>query len=123
VRVPWRVIPALAWAGLIFWLSSQTHLPSAIFLFAGIDKLFHAVTYGILALLLLWALPRTARRPALLAMALASAYGVSDELHQALVPGRSPDVVDWLADTAGAALALGWWRVRGGTGSASPRCE
>jgi VanZ family protein len=38
----------------------------------------------------------------LLAVVLASAYGVTDELHQAFVPGRVPDPADWLVDTAGA---------------------
>ena len=35
------------------------------------------------------------------------AYGVSDELHQAFVPRRSPDVMDVLADLAGGALGAG----------------
>ncbi len=28
-------------------------------------------------------------------------YAISDELHQALVPGRSPDIFDIMADMAG----------------------
>ena len=28
-------------------------------------------------------------------------YGITDEWHQMYVPGRMPDVVDWLADVAG----------------------
>jgi VanZ family protein len=45
-----------------------------------------------------------------------SAYGASDEWHQSFVPGRSTDVRDWIADTIGAALAIGlyagwaWYR-------------
>jgi VanZ family protein len=31
-----------------------------------------------------------------------SAYGLTDEVHQAFVPNRSADPRDWLADTAGA---------------------
>jgi VanZ family protein len=38
---------------------------------------------------------------------LSSLYGISDELHQSFVPGRTPDVHDWIADTWGAAVAIG----------------
>lgn len=44
-------------------------------------------------------------RAAALAVALASAYGVTDELHQIFVPGRTCDPLDWLVDTIAAALA------------------
>ena len=40
----------------------------------------------------------------LLAIVVASAYGVTDEFHQLFVPGRACDPVDWMVDTAGAAL-------------------
>jgi VanZ family protein len=38
---------------------------------------------------------------------IATLYGVSDEIHQAFVPLRTPDVRDVIADATGAALALG----------------
>lgn len=65
------------------------------------DKLYHAGNFGVLAALLYLATGR-----AWLAVLLASLYGVSDELHQAFVPGRSADPADWLADTAGALAAV-----------------
>ncbi|HIY84267.1 VanZ family protein [Rubneribacter sp.] len=43
-------------------------------------------------------------RAVLVAIACASLYGVTDELHQLFVPDRACDPVDWLVDTAGAAL-------------------
>lgn len=49
-----------------------------------------------------------------LAVLLASLYGVSDEVHQAFVPGRSADLLDWLADTAGAAVAVSLVRLWAG---------
>ena len=77
-----------------------------------VDKLLHAGAFGILALLLALA----SGRP-LLALVLASAYGVSDELHQLAVPGRSASGLDWLADTVGAGLVAAvvflWRRPRG----------
>ena len=33
-------------------------------------------------------------------------YGATDEFHQSFVPGRTPDVNDWLVDIAGAAAAI-----------------
>ena len=35
-----------------------------------------------------------------------TAYGVTDELHQFLTPGRTPDPADWAADTLGAAIGV-----------------
>jgi VanZ family protein len=37
---------------------------------------------------------------------LSSAYGVTDELHQTLVPNRFPDMHDWAFDTLGTLLAV-----------------
>lgn len=44
------------------------------------------------------------RRALVLAIACASAYGVTDEVHQIFVDGRYCDVADWFTDTLGAAL-------------------
>jgi VanZ family protein len=75
------------------------------------DKSWHATGYAILGVLLLFPLARkrlsgVTWRRALLAILLATLYGLSDELHQAFVPGRSPDVLDVAADAAGAAAAV-----------------
>lgn len=43
---------------------------------------------------------------------------VGDELHQWVVPGRSPDLLDVVADTVGIALASWFWARR--TGRRSP---
>jgi VanZ family protein len=75
------------------------------------DKTQHALAYAGLATL---AVRATAGGrvggitvPALLtAWVVAAAYGVSDELHQAFVPGRSADVADAVADALGAAAAV-----------------
>jgi VanZ family protein len=40
-----------------------------------------------------------------LAILTASAYGLTDEVHQAFVPLREASWQDWLADTIGATLA------------------
>ena len=46
------------------------------------------------------------RRAWLVALVLASAYGVTDELHQLFVPTRTCDPVDWTVDTVAAALSV-----------------
>lgn len=55
-----------------------------------------------LANALRWHLP--VDRAVLLAIALASLYGASDEFHQLFVPQRSCDAADWAVDTVAAAL-------------------
>lgn len=116
-QVLWYWAPVALYAGTIFYLSDQPHpqdkLPS--FLFEEVsDKVLHAVEYGILALLCYrafrWAAgPVVARQAVLLAVVTASAYGITDEMHQAFIPFRESGWQDWLADTIGATIgALGW---------------
>lgn len=124
----WRTLAAaaaLAYAGLIFWLSSRPDplpfVPKGVF---SHDKIVHASAYAVLGALLALALAgtRLARGRRLLAAAvvLASLYGASDEWHQAHVPNRQPDAFDWAADTAGAlagaALAAAFLRRRSRAG-------
>ena len=95
---------AVFWAGLTFWLSSSPDAQGVggfLNLSPPWDKFYHAGNFGVLAGLLYLASGR-----AWLAILLASVYGASDELHQAYVPGRSSDVLDWLADTAGATISV-----------------
>ena len=96
---------AVAWMGVIFRLSALpgTAVPGRF------GSLGHFVVYAVLAGLYLLALDPLARasRAGVWAVALASAYGVTDEFHQYFVPGRVSDWVDWLVDTAGAIAAVG----------------
>lgn len=96
---------AAAWAGLVFWLSSRSQLPFSITLPFGVDKVAHASAYAVLGALLTLATAGarfSGRRAVLIAVALASLYGVADEIHQSFVPGRDTSAGDWAADTAGA---------------------
>lgn len=100
---------AIAWMGLIFYLSHQPVLPTPD-LFPNQDKLFHAGVYGILGSLLLmscrFSQPGYSRRQISASVLLASLYGLSDEIHQYFIPGRQADGLDWAADTLGALLAV-----------------
>jgi VanZ family protein len=94
---------------VIFWLSSRpgSDVPGRIAPYA------HFIAYAVLGALLLHSLSDPSRWVA--AAVLASLYGITDELHQAFVPGRTPDPTDWIIDTAGAlvgAALLAWWLAR-----------
>ena len=115
-----RWLPAIGWAAVIFGLSSMQSTGVG----GDLSSLAHLGAYAILAALVWWALGGRSGGPraAVLAIVIASIYGISDEYHQSFVPGRNPDVVDWALDTLGAilavlALALGarWWRKRSGS--------
>jgi VanZ family protein len=90
--------PVVLWAGLIFALSSIPDLGTGLGAWdVVVRKLAHAAEYAVLAALALRAL-----RSAPAALLLASAYAVTDEVHQAFVTGRHGSPLDWLVDTAGA---------------------
>jgi VanZ family protein len=97
---------AVLWAAAIYWTSSRptpfAFLPRGIFAH---DKLLHAGAYAILGGLVLGAIS-AARRPGIravvLAAALATLYGATDELHQSKVPNRDANLADLAADAVGA---------------------
>jgi VanZ family protein len=111
-------LPVLAYAGLIFYLSSLSHpevyAPTLLELFG--DKALHVIEYGVLGILCYRAFryaagSRFARLALVLAIAVSVAYGLSDEIHQAFVPLREADGWDLLMDTLGATIgAFGWCR-------------
>lgn len=72
------------------------------------DKLAHFLVFGLLATSFLRT-PQLINRGwkgALIAALLTSAYGASDEFHQSMTPGRCVEIADWIADTAGAIVAV-----------------
>ena len=100
-------LPPLALMGVIFALSAQPSLDSGLGVVDLIGrKLIHFGEYALLCFLWWRALASvtTPRRAALLAFLIASAYAATDELHQTFVEGRHGNAVDWLIDSAGAAL-------------------
>lgn len=68
-------------------------------------KSAHVTLFGVLALLLLFALGSQKGAP-LLAWFLASLYGATDEIHQIYVPDRTPSITDVGIDSIGALIAL-----------------
>jgi VanZ family protein len=105
----WAWGPTLLIAAGIFAASSlpRAQLPEVGV--PGIDKLEHGLAYALLGAALArgwrWQRPGWPGAATWCAAWLAAlAYGLSDELHQLLVPGRMFDLADLLADGVGAAL-------------------
>jgi VanZ family protein len=102
VRVAWWWGAVVAWAALIFALSSIPDLGTGL---GGWDvalrKVAHAGEFAVLGFLLFRALGR--ERPAL---ALGIAYAVSDEVHQHFVPGRIGSPLDVLLDAVGVVVGV-----------------
>src|SRR5437879_13684108 len=96
-------LPPLAYAALIFYLSSRTDPMPALTRLVW-DKALHATEYAGLAVLLCRAW-RGEGGSWLAACAFAwmvvCAYALSGEWHQAFVPGRKADLHEWCAAATG----------------------
>ena len=106
--------PTLIYACCIYVASSKdtssTPLPPYV------DKLIHFAVFGLLCLMTCWSLSsaRIETRKIyniIIAIAITSLYGVSDEFHQSFTPHRSVEFLDWLADTGGAVSAGFFWQI------------
>jgi VanZ family protein len=103
-------LPVAAWMGLIFGLSAQSSLPhvDSGWVDLVLSSAAHVSLFGVLAVL--WARALDRRPHAwLLALVMTALYALSDEFHQAFVPGRTPDPVDLLCDGLGAVVGLWLW--------------
>lgn len=102
-------LPAVAWAAFLLALGGTPNLhgPSTDL---PLDKLAHFGLYGTLGAFVVWGWRRSGRLgPLPFLLALAMLVGAADEVHQRSVPGRTSDIMDWVADTTGiltAAAAL-----------------
>lgn len=97
--------PVAAWMALLFGASAQSGIAAASV--PAPDWLSHGSAYLVLATLVCRALSGGFRRPVggrelLLAVALCTLYGLSDEYHQSFVPGRDASAGDVLKDFSGA---------------------
>ena len=95
-------LPVVAWAALIFALSSIPSLSTNLgFWDLLLRKAAHVAEYAILGALLFRALERE-----LPALAAGVAYACTDEIHQHFVPGRNGSPLDLLFDAAGVAVGV-----------------
>ena len=120
IETAWRRVlyywgPVVGYAGLIFYLSGQSHpdddLPS---LFGAVnDKVLHALEYaglgGLCYRAFHWGTTGlVASRALLFSILTASLYGFTDEVHQLFVPLRESSWQDWLADVMGSTVGAVW---------------
>jgi len=105
------------YAGLIFYLSSQSHpeqyVPSFLFFHVG-DKALHAIEYALLGFLCYRAFRHAAgsygeHYAVMMAVGAAALYGATDEWHQAFVPFRESDGWDVATDLLGATVGVLAW--------------
>jgi VanZ family protein len=115
IKIHWvfRCIVTVSYAFLIFLMSSQD--TSSVPLPAHLDKLIHFFIFGILCFLICWSLSfvkigNKRVYTIILAIGITSLYGMLDEFHQYFTPNRSVEVLDWLADAAGAVTAGLLWK-------------
>jgi len=110
-RKVWLVYVPLA----IYWLILivGTSLPIDRMPIIGLsDKLNHLVAYFGLAILLNLTLiyQRKSRllfdKASLVTIIICLFYGIVDELHQILIPGRFADTYDWIADSLGTLIGV-----------------
>lgn len=100
---------------IIYWivLLIATSIPADHMPSVGVgDKFSHFFAYLILSALLYFAFSLQEKystlknNPALISAGIASVYGIFDELHQMLIPGRSAELLDWIADFCGAIVGV-----------------
>ncbi|GBE17712.1 vanZ like family protein [archaeon BMS3Abin16] len=109
----WALV--LAYAGFIFYLSSQPYLgvPSEIILLDPMQLSLHLSEYLPLGFLLARAVSKTKNltlnNSFFLPLFMGVGYGLTDELHQFFVPGRTASIFDAGADTLGVALGVIFW--------------
>jgi VanZ family protein len=91
----------------IFYVSSLpgTRLPSQV---GAWDHLLHFLAYWGLgaSIALSLARPGLSWRDMLLAVAIGTAYGASDEWHQSFVPSRDASLADWGHDALGVVVGV-----------------
>jgi VanZ family protein len=108
----WLKVPAIAYAALIFILSSLEKTPLDEVPIWNFDKIVHMTEYMIFGILLRLAFTGSRavnfiRSSNLWSMVLGALYGLSDEIHQYYIPGRICSVYDLSADVVG--ILLGIW--------------
>ncbi|MFH1113976.1 MAG: VanZ family protein [Pseudomonadota bacterium] len=102
-----RLVPILLYCAGIFLLSGLPHIPDAVSWMP--DKIGHFIVYAGLGFLVAQEIRLRGLQSSRWIWAGSALfcllYGISDELHQSFVPGRTAQIGDVAADTAGGLTA------------------
>jgi len=82
------------YCGVIIAMSHQSKVPMMQISLQNIDKLYHLIEYGILALLVYVAWSYKKKR----ILAFLIIFSISDEIHQYFIPGRNCSFFDLITD-------------------------
>lgn len=123
------IILVIVWMSLIFILSSSNSnesneqsgrivtFISQIFNISNIEmlnyvirKIAHITEFFVLGILVM-NLIHCYNKKTYIAIILCIIYAISDEFHQSLVPGRSPQIYDVLIDTVGSSLGISIYKL------------
>jgi VanZ family protein len=95
------VIQQIPWERVFSWDNPFFHIPSYGSIDTIVHKMGHVIVYSVLG----WLCGRAMRNKKR-ALLLCASYALLDELHQALVPGRSSRLMDVLLDILAAATFI-----------------
>lgn len=101
----WSIIPLITWCMILFILSSipGSEYPQVDWQYA--DKAVHLLLYTVLGICAASCFLRRGF-PVYVPIAFGLFFGITDEIHQAWVPLRSPSVGDIYADAIGVTLGV-----------------
>ncbi|MCL5991574.1 MAG: VanZ family protein [Bacteroidetes bacterium] len=105
------ILPAVIGTLLIFIFSNQSKPPFIDLGFKWNDKLFHLLAYFAYGLSLIFFLFGNfenirIKNAIIYILIFGAIFGLSDEIHQSMIPGRDAEVFDWVADCLGITFSL-----------------
>lgn len=104
-------LPSLIFMASIVYLSNQSQVPPILNQLFSSDKLLHFCGYFVLGLSIQFAYASnfsgwTNRKSTLISFLTGSIFGLTDEIHQLYIPGRSCDIFDLAVDMLAVGLSL-----------------
>lgn len=102
MKVILAYLPLIVWAAAVLALGTLQLTTGSVP--SGWDKAAHFVLYGVGGGIAAWTGRARGRREGFVALLLVLVTGVADELHQSTLATRQADILDWIADAAGAGL-------------------